>query len=423
MERVDGEFVRTYRTGDLVSCDERGEFHIHGRRDNQVKMRGQRIELEEIELALAAYPGLHEAAVLLKSFSDAEDDDRLIAFYVTHKEGGPSAHELRQFVARSLPPYMVPSHFEKRTLLPKSVNGKIDRQQLSLTPLSQADGTVVQMPGTPTEEALLRFWREVPGFEFCGVTDNYFDLGGHSLLASKLFARIRRELGVQLPLSAMFTSPNIRGLARMIDKGVAANAWSPVVTLRTEGHAEPMFLVHALGGNLLSLQPLIRSLPGGHPLYGVQARGLNREGRTHQSIEEMAADYADSIVRAEANGPYILIGYSAGGVVVFEVARRLLTMGKAVRSVVIIDTALNAKGEMFAVEPLRLLITPYFGIRNRLQRSWKKAAFSQQQQTTPSQTLEQWTTTAAASTPEIVNAVAAGAGAMRQRNNFACYCS
>jgi amino acid adenylation domain-containing protein len=363
----DGRNLRTYRTGDVASWDPDGSVHFHGRCDNQIKLRGHRIELEEIELTLGKHPAVVDVAVLVRSFGP--DDDRLVAFFTSRAGPVPPIAELRQFASKSLPSYMIPQYFECRAELPKNVHSKIDRRRLSEEPLSaisDSKTSTTEAAASATEEKLLALWRSMPGFETCGVTDSYFELGGHSLLAARLFTRIRNEFNVSLPVSSLLTAPSVRALAMLLDAKAHTASWSPLVPIRRGGGAEPIFLVHALGGNLLCFEQLIRVISENHPIYGLQARGVVSNVTPHHSIPEMAEEYTQAICEAQPVGPYVLVGYSAGGVVVLEIARRLTEMGKTVSLIALLDPALNDRGEMFDVAPFRPIMASLTSAKNKL---------------------------------------------------------
>jgi amino acid adenylation domain-containing protein len=201
--------ARLYRTGDLARWLPGGELEYRGRIDHQVKLRGHRIELGEVETTLESHAGVRQAVVVLRE--DAPDDQRLVAYVVT-AGGGPTAAELRGWVKERLPDYMVPAAFVLLGELPLTAHGKVDRRALPPPGEAEAAGTYTA-PRTPLEEVLAGIWAEVLGRERVGIHDNFFELGGHSLLASRLVARIRDEFELDFPLQGLFESPTVAGLA------------------------------------------------------------------------------------------------------------------------------------------------------------------------------------------------------------------
>jgi amino acid adenylation domain-containing protein len=201
--------ARLYRTGDVVRWRAAGELEFVGRADNQVKVRGFRIEPGEIESALTSHESVQECAVLARE--DAPGDVRLVAYVVA--AGGFTAGELREYMKGRLPEYMVPQTFVALDELPLTANGKVDRKALPAPDSSDTSACVYVAPRDAVEEALCEVWAEVLRVERVGVRDNFFDLGGHSLLATQVVSRVRQVLQVELPLRVMFESPTVEALA------------------------------------------------------------------------------------------------------------------------------------------------------------------------------------------------------------------
>ncbi len=198
---------RMYRTGDRVRWLADGTLEFLGRTDDQVKLRGFRIEPGEIEAALRTHAAVREVVVMVRE--DAPGDPRLVAYVAASPT--PSEGELRVHVKSGLPDYMVPSAFVLLDALPLTPNGKVDRRALPAPEWGERDGRVA--PSTPLEEVLCSLWGEVLGAEQAGVSDQFFEVGGHSLLATQLLARVRETFLVELPLRAFFDAPTVAGLA------------------------------------------------------------------------------------------------------------------------------------------------------------------------------------------------------------------
>lgn len=203
-----------YKTGDLGRLLDDGNFEFVGRKDQQVKIRGVRIEIGEIENALREHESIKDVAVV--DLADADGNKYLCAYVVLRNpiETG----ELRNFLTQSLPIYMVPSAFVVREELPRTLNGKINRKALPTPNEARIEvGGKVDTPRTAIEEVLVGIWSSVIGFESVGINDNFFELGGHSLMATQLLARIRESLDVELPLRSLFEAPTVAGQARYIE--------------------------------------------------------------------------------------------------------------------------------------------------------------------------------------------------------------
>jgi acyl carrier protein len=204
-----------------------GDLRFLGRIDHQVKLRGFRIELGEIEAALEALPDVREAVALVAGAEAGSG--RLVAFVVPDPDGGEPAPEAwREALGRTLPGYMVPGVFHRLDELPRLPNGKVDRNRLAQIAATEgvlegagdgSGGAEHVPPETDTERAVAAIWSEVLGRDGIGVRDDFFRIGGHSLLATRIMARIRRRLGADLPLRALFQHPTIRSLATAVDEG------------------------------------------------------------------------------------------------------------------------------------------------------------------------------------------------------------
>lgn len=209
-----------YRTGDLVRLLPDGRLGYLGRADGQVKLRGHRIELREVEAVLAALPGIAEAVVLLRD--EVHGAPGLVAY---HRSLEPVAEAaLRSALAAALPAYMVPSAFVPVDRFPTTPNGKIDRVALPAPAAASPQPSPAAVGLTRSQELIAGVWAAVLGASRIGPDDNFFKLGGHSLLAIKLVSRVRAELGVSLPVKAVYANPRLRDLASHIDTLVAAAA-------------------------------------------------------------------------------------------------------------------------------------------------------------------------------------------------------
>ena len=209
--------ARLYRTGDLVRYRDDGNIEFLRRMDHQVKVRGFRVELGEIESSLNQYWAIVESVVV--AGKDANGDTRLIAYIVPEEGVEPTSSEMWTFLQEKLPSYMLPSVFVTIKELPLTPNGKVDRRAL---PLPEQIGDEVSAnfiaPRTVMEETVAEIWRQTLGLTQVGVESNFFDLGGHSLLATRVMSQIRESCGVELPLRELFESPTIAGLARKLEE-------------------------------------------------------------------------------------------------------------------------------------------------------------------------------------------------------------
>jgi amino acid adenylation domain-containing protein len=221
-----GEGGRMYRTGDVARWDSDGHLEFLGRVDDQLKVRGFRVEPGEIESTLVKHPAVREAAVVGRD--DGSGVKRLVAYLVPARGSLPSGLELRQELSKVLPDHMVPAAFVEVAHLPLTPNGKLDRRSLPEPTWAPGRGGTYVAPGTPTEERLVEIWARTLGLAQVGVEDNFFELGGHSLLAGQVVARARDELGHEIPLRLMFSGPTVRELAARIDELKSTDLEAPI---------------------------------------------------------------------------------------------------------------------------------------------------------------------------------------------------
>lgn len=215
--------ARLYRTGDLARHRPDGTLEFLGRTDRQVKIRGHRIDVGEVEAACRALPGVTRVAVVAR---DDGRGKRLVAYLVAADEPVPTPAEIRTALRQRLPDYLVPSAFVFLPELPLTRHGKLDEAALP-APTDQATGAERVPPRTPTERRLAGIWADLLGGGEIGIGDNFFDLGGHSLLAGPLAARVATEFGVDLPLRAVFETADLASLAALIDQTVHAGGDRP----------------------------------------------------------------------------------------------------------------------------------------------------------------------------------------------------
>ncbi|WP_394836401.1 amino acid adenylation domain-containing protein [Pendulispora rubella] len=332
--------ARLYRTGDLARYRPDGTVEFIGRRDHQLKIRGFRVELGEIEARLSEHPGIGQAIVMARH----EEGFALVA-YVVPKEASAGALEeksVREFLGPRLPDYMLPTDVVVLPRLPLTANGKVDRKALP-SPADRRTKHAYVAPRTPTEETLARIWAEVLEVPKVGVNDDFFDLGGHSLLAIPLMHRIQQAFGTGFSLMAIFRAPTVAGLAELISQvpGISDDgAGSPVVTLRgvspSAGARPPLFCVDPTGRHVTAYQPLADALGDDQPVLGLDLGSVL--GHEEHSIQHITETLADEVRARQPHGPYHLVGWSLGGVLALGIAHVLEARGESVAFLAILDT-------------------------------------------------------------------------------------
>jgi amino acid adenylation domain-containing protein len=329
--------ARLYKSGDLARYRKDGTLEYLGRVDEQVKVRGYRIELGEIEAALAAHPAVQSCTVL--AVEDTTGNKQLVAYAILQGNESPSAEDVKDFLKLSLPEFMVPSQIVFMDSFPLTQNGKIDRRALPAPThgnISAAHEFIA--PRTETEKKIAALWAELLNVEQIGIHDDFFDLGGHSLMAIKALSRIREDFEVDLPLATLLQAPTVAQLAALLHKEDLNPSWSLLVPVRAGGSKPPLFLMHALGGNVLDYYRLVNHLESDQPVYAFQAQGLDGNFIKGATLEEMAADYVAELQNFQPEGPYFLGGFCMGGLLALEAAEQLTAAGQNVALVIMVQS-------------------------------------------------------------------------------------
>jgi thioesterase domain-containing protein/acyl carrier protein len=325
---------RFYRTGDLGRLLEDGRFECLGRTDHQVKVRGFRIELEEVEAALRAVAGVREVVVVADRHGTA--DPRLVAYWV----GEASRQALHARAREALAPYMIPSAYARLEAFPLTTSGKVDRKALPRLDdlvVAESSPALVERPRNDTETRIASVWAQVLGIDSVGIDQEFFALGGTSLLAVQARSLLEREFGQDIPLRAFFECPTVRSIAAQV--GTAVDPDEPVVAWlgRRPVGKPPLFCL--LGVQLY--QDIADSLRDIQPVVGIHVPARYRPGDSGSiRIEAIAERYLTQIRAIQPSGPYHLAGFCFGGVVAYEVARQLEEAGEQVVQVASFDGGL-----------------------------------------------------------------------------------
>jgi amino acid adenylation domain-containing protein len=343
---VDEPDARMYKTGDLARYLPDGNLEFLGRNDDQVKVRGFRIEPGEIEACLTAHPQVCDAVVL----ATGEGSNKRLVAYVQAEADEPLASTLRAQVAARLPEYMVPSAFVRVDAFPLTPNGKLDRRALPAPDDEALAHQAYEAPQGELETTLATIWAELLGVERVGRHDSFFALGGHSLLAMRLINRVRTALGVDLAIRTLFEARTLAGLARHLVKrnGIQENSFSVLLPLKSTGSRPALFCIHPGLGLSWSYMGLSNYLHTDQPLYGVQARGLDGTSPLASSLDEMVSDYLEHMRRVQPKGPYCLLGWSLGGIVAHSMAVRLEHQGEKVALLALLDSTPLVGSNAFA---------------------------------------------------------------------------
>lgn len=346
---------RLYRTGDLGRYGADGNIELLGRIDQQVKIRGFRVEIGEIESVLLQHSAIRECAVLLRE--DDLNHQQLVAYLVgkaqDKRDSGYKPSALREFLQEKLPDYMVPSTFVWLEHLPLTPNGKLDRQALlshQLQFIAENSQSSLILPCNETEQQLLKIWQDCLNVSSISTHDSFFELGGHSLLALRLWSKVQKAFNCDLPLATLFQAPTIAQLAERLHSAPDSIVCSPicpslvVIQAGKPGISKPpLFCIHVLGKGLQYYRPLLPYLDPDQPVYGLSTQAVGEAFPSNQ-VKDLADHYIQQIRQIQPQEPYCLIGYSFGGLIAFEMARKLTVQGQKVSFLGLIDTYWSGSG-------------------------------------------------------------------------------
>ncbi len=331
--------ARMYRTGDLTRFLKDGNIEYLGRLDHQVKVRGFRIELEEIENVLVKQAGVQAAVVVARE--DTPGDKRLVAYIVPSGASVPAAR-LQDLIRKRLPEYMVPGAFVELKQLPLSPNGKINRRLLPPPERTPFEGSSVVPPRNDLELTLLEIWKRVLGVENIGVRDDFFDLGGHSLKAARLLAEVEKAVGTELPLSALFRGATVESLAGLIQRE-SESGKDPVVMEIQHGESSrlPFFAIVPPGEEALGYAMLARHMGPGQTVYKIQGHAPVLDGSrpyAEQEMRDLTEEYIAAMRSVQPHGPYCLGGLCDGTHIAEQIVLSLESQREEVGLFAIFDT-------------------------------------------------------------------------------------
>ncbi len=339
---------RLYRTGDLARQRADGALFCLGRTDNDEKIRGFRVAVEEIEGALSRHPAIAAAAV--RSWPDPSGERALAAYLVARREDLPSTAALREQLAASLPDYMVPSRFIYLPALPMTPNAKVDRKALP-EPADMAAPAELVPPANAAEERLAGLWREILGVAAIGRHDSFFDLGGHSLLVARLLRRVEADYGRTLSMADFFRAHRLDEMTRRLDEDRPVDTMG-AVPIQPLGWRPPLLWLEA-GPTFL---PLAQQLGMDQPFLGVAVdQMLAREAGRENDFAAFARHTVEMIRAIRPRGPYYIAGWCTAGILAFEVAAQLRAAGEEV-PLLLLAHAVNPT-EFERIGPLRLRLS------------------------------------------------------------------
>jgi amino acid adenylation domain-containing protein len=326
-----------YRTGDLTVWEEDGNIGFLGRIDRQVNIRGFRIELKEIENRILDFPEIKETIVVERD----EDENKFLCVYFT--AGSKLAKEnLKDWLSRDLPDYMIPNIFLQIEKFPLTPGGKIDIKDLQQR--SILEERMYEAPAIETERILARIWSGVLEIEesLISTSSNFFEIGGHSLRAIKVISLINKELNVLVSLVDFLKLQTIKELSHLIDESGEIEK-SPldeqlVLMKRGKEHSINVFFIHAATGEVGGYLDLCGNLRGDLNYWGIRAERSNRNAPGNITVEEIAANYIIKIKKVQSEGPYFIAGWCIAGTIAFEIVRQMEQSGEEIGSLILINS-------------------------------------------------------------------------------------
>ena len=331
---LDGCGLRLYRTGDRVRQRGDGAYEFLGRWDRQVKLRGYRIELDEISSVLARHPEVQQAATTV---CEPNGSNRyLVAHVVPTQASSRNVEELKTFLRAKLPAYMVPSRFSFLRALPRLPNGKVDHRVLSSPEfLELQPDENFSPPADAIEQGLAHIFEELLGSHPIGTKQSFFDLGGNSLLIARLLGRMEQMFGRTLSLAKVMQAPTIEQLAPMLRNHLGSPSLPGVIPIQTEGPGPPLLCLGA-GHEFLTLSRLVG---GGRPFVGLNLALLDPARLPiPYKLEDLAAQAATTIHALQPKGPYYVGGWCRFGALAYETARHMIAHGQEVALLTLIDS-------------------------------------------------------------------------------------
>jgi len=346
--------ISIYRSGEFGWRRADGSLQFCGRRDGRGWISGVRVEAGEIECALQNYGGLRDAAVLV-----GNTGVRGFVVVSDGEEFNPEA--IQTWLRERLPELMVPHKFDRVEKIPRHSYGTANRKALKALADqldTLAEKPVYVAPRNEIEQKLVTIWEQTLGLDRVGIHDDFFRIGGHSLLATQMIARITDELGVEVPVRQLFTTSTVAQLADLVAHSPTTKAVIPikrlvrpfavpqsqksfssqiVVCMQPEGRKRPFFCMHPVGGSILCYAELAHDIGCERPFYALQSPVPGPHAEELLSIEQMAALYIGEVRKVQRAGPYLLGGWSLGGLLAYEMARQLASQGETTELLAMID--------------------------------------------------------------------------------------
>ncbi len=340
---INGVLERLYHSGDRGYYLNDGKIIFIGRNDDQIKIHGIRVELNEIANTINKFEPIRTSIVITQT-NHQDDSTQLRAFLIKKSNSllnnDELRHKLRLFLKQQLPHYMIPSYYDFVAKFPLSTNGKIDKQQL----LNHFDSISClqkhyRAPQTLTQWKLIKIWQDLLRHKPIGINDDFFALGGHSLLSIRLMAAFHQTFGIKFPINKLTQPLTIADLATYVDRHCSLSQQS-ILTYNHSSQQTPLFLIHPAYGLTFAYKALAKHLPT-IPIHAINNPNFGSNKSIFNCIEDMADRYLKFIKTIQHNGPYRIGGWSFGGIVAFEIARQLHAIKQNTEIIMLIDSCID----------------------------------------------------------------------------------
>ncbi|MBP6392027.1 MAG: amino acid adenylation domain-containing protein [Flavobacteriales bacterium] len=345
--------ARMYRTGDQVRWRADGNLEFIGRVDDQIKIRGFRVELGELEAALNDLPSVKDKVAI--ALAENGGEKQIFLYIVPTDDSLPEdprtlalLEKVKTHLAARVPEHMLPAAVIALRAMPITSGGKPDKKKLPAPPKSATRMRMEYAAPRDTLEALLAgIWAKLLKVDRVGVSDNFFEIGGHSLLGIQMFAQVEKQTGKRLPIKTLFQAPTIAQLALVVGgEKQPVQAWKNLSAIQPNGTRVPFFCVHGDEANIF----VPRYLGEDQPFYGYFHQGEDGHPIAYTSVERIAQHFIQELRSARPHGPYLLGGYSFGGIVAYEMACQLVAAGEQVPLLALFDTYAPEDGLRSATE-------------------------------------------------------------------------
>lgn len=354
-----------YKTGDMAKWLPNGDIEFLGRADFQIKIRGYRIELGEIESHLLKHDNISETTIVVKE--DVEKNKYFCVYYVADTK--LDSVQLKNYLLKYLPDYMIPSFFIQLDKIPINPNGKVDRSLLPEPTKDILIETEYVQPRNEIERKVVSIWNEILGIdkEKIGINHNFFDLGGNSINILKIANEINKEFNLNISIGEVLLNQTIGDLANSIHKETIFSKLECIVKLNKSRSKKNIFIIHGEDGDVYYYKDLAKLLEAECNVYGIQSRGIKKECDLTVSTKDMIKYYINEIKMIQKEGPYIIAAYCIGCIIAYDLVRMLEDNNDIVEKCIMVDERAFINNKVASIVNIKeQVIKPFNFIKNAI---------------------------------------------------------